>query len=212
MVDSEFVLSRFGFIAAYWRLFFQIEPNLQNGRFSLPIFRLPTEIRLEAELLFIDGERQIPKQTFYQYINGWKPSEVFIFQSACDALAYFQLRKMANSDVVFLIVGRNPDSEIIDYIKSSFSYAKISLGFPKDLLATISAIKVAGKLRDETIALRLDDDTVFCSYRNREVVISVAEFSLSRVSKLTGFWPKMKTLTPPHGHNSFFDFLKNSSR
>lgn len=182
---------------------------MDNGKICLPVSSFPAKLSLEPEILFIDGRRRVPSQTFYQYNDGWtKPLRVFIFQAATDALAYFQLKKLYETDSVFLVVGKNPSNEILDYIKSRFSYARFALGFPNNLLARLSAIKLAGRLSDEKIGLSLTDGKLLCSYRNKNVAVSIDRVSMSEVSKLTGFWPKIRMLKPPKGYECYYDFIR----
>ncbi|MCL4638341.1 MAG: hypothetical protein M5Z89_05060 [Olivibacter sp.] len=202
-------LTRTGFKAVYWRLFFLCDPKVEEGQIKLPINKLFPNEDLINEVLFIDGERRIPLQTYFQYNFDLNIcNEVYIFQSVTDALAYFQLKKMDEVPVVFLALGKSPSEKILQYVKTQFSGARFFLAYPNTLLAKVAEIKIIGYLKGEQIKIQLKDNLLLCKYRNREVSIASERLSLSEVQKLTGFWPKLRTLKPPKGYDSFYDLLR----
>lgn len=168
---------------------------------------------VKPEILYLDGERWIPSKTYFEFnvpVIASNTKVVYIFQSATDALAYFQIKSMANNDATFFVLGKNPSEAIIRYIKSWFNHARFILCYPNGLMGRISEIKTAGFLSNEHVRLELDNQRLICSYRNRKAIIPLDVVSLSQVSKLTGFYPKkIKTHKPKKGYDSFYDLIRS---
>lgn len=203
-------LSKIGFSAVYWRLFFGSDGCFYNGIINLPVQKPLGNDEFQHEVLFIDGSRRIPVQTYFQYNYGFKSSiQVYIFQCVTDALAFVQLKKMLDSNAVFLALGKNPSENVLQYVKDTFQGSQFLLGYPNSMLAKIAEIRIVGFLAGEKLGLELKDDKFYCKYKNKVVSIPVDRISLSEVRKLTGFRPKMRTLKPPKGHMSFYDLLRS---
>lgn len=203
-------LSKIGFEAAFWRLFFGSDACFQNGIIQMPIIRPFFYEEFQHEILFLDGRRSIPVQTYFQFNDGIQHRfDVYIFQSATDALAYIQLKDMIDSEVVFLVLGKNPSENVLKHVKSKFQGSRFFLAYPNNPLAKIAEIRIIGFLAGEKLGLELKDNRFYCNYRNRIVSIPLERVSLSEVLKLTGFRPKMRTLKPPKSYDSFYELLRS---
>jgi len=203
-------LSKIGFDAAFWRLFFGSEACFQNGVVKLPITRPFFYEEFQHEMLFLDGRRAVPLQTYFQFNDGIHHRfDVFIFQSATDALAYIQLKAMIDFEAVFLVLGKNPSENVLQHVKCKFQGSRFYLAYPNNPLAKIAEIRIVGFLAGEKIGLELNNNRFYCNYRNRIASIPMERVSLSEVSKLTGFRPKMRTLKPPRSYESFYDLLRS---
>lgn len=203
-------LSKIGFEAAIWQFFFGSDAIFQDGMIQLPIIRPLLNEEFQNEILFLDGRRSVPVQTYFQFNEGiLHRFDVYIFQSATDALAYVQLKDMIDSEVVFLVLGKNPSETLLQHVKSKFKGSRFFLAYPNNPLAKIAEIRIIGFLAEERLGLELKDNRFLCNYRNRIASIPLESVSLSAVLKLTGFRPKIRTLKPPKSYDSFYELLRS---
>ncbi len=211
--QDSFAISRLGFTAANWRLFFGQPPKLSKGAIELPITQRFQHSDFKPEILYLDGRRWIPSQTYFEFNASDLVSlqkKVYIFQSATDALSFFQIRSMVNMEAVFFVLGKNPRPEILNYVKENFAHAKFILCFPDNLMGRVSEIKIAGFLTNVQLILKLEGNRLLCRYGDKEASISLDSISLSKVSKLIGFYPKkIRTLKPKGGYQSFYDLIRD---
>lgn len=206
-------ISRLGFSAEHWCLFFGQEPKFHQGHIELPTSHRFQYMHLQPEILYFDGNRWIPSQAYFEYNFSdivSKDKKVYIFQSSVDALAYFQIKSMDGTNATFFALGKNPDKALIRYLKELFHYAKFILCFPRGLMSTVSEIITVGFLANEQLTLEINADVLLCSYRGKKEQIPIDILSWSNVSKQIGFYPKnVKTLKPPKGHKSFYDLIRS---
>src|SRR5690606_40547725 len=91
-------IARLGFSAVHWRLFFGTMPSFENGKIQLTVSERFDNMK--GEILFIDGKRITPLETYFEWgvTDIVMPDrKVYIFQSPLDGLAFFQMKKMAES-------------------------------------------------------------------------------------------------------------------
>lgn len=211
--DNILAISRLGFSAEYWYRFFGHDAEFQKGRIKLPTTHRFLYSDSQAEILYYDGKRLIPSQSYFEYNFSDIVSQgkkVYIFQSSTDALAYVQIKSMIETDATFFALGKNPNEDLVRHLKERFHYAKFILCFPRGLMSTLSEIKTAAFLANERLSLELINGALLCGYRNKKEEVPLDILSLSKISKQVGFYPKnIRTIKPPKDHNSFFDFLRS---
>src|SRR5690606_8708527 len=203
-------IARLGFSAVHWRLFFGNIPSFENG-----IIQSTVSDRfdnMEAEILFIDGKRITPLETYFEWgvTDIVMPDQkVYIFQSPIDGLAFFQMKKIAESSDVVIAVGKYPSGKVLSFIKCSFPTARFVICFPRNFLGNIADIRIASMLAGQNISMEIDSDRLVCSYKDRQTSVPLDMISLSKVSEFTGFYPKrIRTLKPKLGKESFFELLR----
>lgn len=206
---SEWIINRLGITAVHWRLFFGNPPAFVNGQVKSIVSDRFGD--LAPEILYIDGKRITPLQTFFEWGVAditMPEKKVYIFQSAFDALAFFQIRKMAESNDVIFVVGKYPSKNVLVYIKKSFPIAKFIICFPNNFFGSIADVRIAAILSDKSLSMEVVSNKLLCSYKSRDTAIPLDKVSLSKVSEFTGFSPKrIRTLKPKLGKESFFDLL-----
>lgn len=203
-------IARLGFSAVHWRLFFGTMPSFENGKIQLTVSERFDNMK--GEILFIDGKRITPLETYFEWgvTDIVMPDrKVYIFQSPLDGLAFFQMKKMAESTDAVFAVGKYPSEKVLGFIKSSFPTARFVICFPKNLLGNIADVRVASILAGQTVSMEIVSDRLVCSYKGRQTAVPLDLVSLSKVSEFTGFCPKrIRTLKPKLGKESFFDLLR----
>src|SRR5690606_15401105 len=204
-------IARLGFSAVHWRLFFGNIPTFESGKIQMTVS--DRFDNMEAEILFIDGKRITPLETYFEWgvTDIVMPDrKVYIFQSTIDGLAFFQMKKMAESTDVVFAVGKYPSEKVLSFIKNSFPTARFIICFPRNFLGNIADIRIASILAGRNISMEIDSDWLVCSYKGRQTAVPLDIISLSKVSEFTGFYPKrIRTLKPKLGKESFFELLRS---
>lgn len=210
MDDNEYAIARLGLSPTYWYTFFGNGANFYHEFIELPISDHPFNIRLRPEILYLDGSRWVPSQTYFQYKGTCLPTpKIYLFQSATDALAYIQINPSAGTSSIFLILGKNPPEAILQHIREQFYFARIIMAYPNSLMARISEIRIAGILSGKPVRMRIKSNNLVCDCNGKSRRLPLDAVSLSKVSKLTGLYSRIRTLKPPKNYQSFFDLIRS---
>lgn len=210
MDDNGYTIARLGLSPVDWYAFFGNRANFRHGFVELPITNHAYNFELQPEILYLDGRRSVPSQTYFQFNRAClPPKKVYLFQSATDALGYFQINPRASTDSTFLVLGKNPPETILQHIRERFHFAKIVLAYPNSLTGRISEIRIAGIISGKQVRMMIMSNNLLCDCNGRSVILPLDAVSLSRVSKLTGLYSRIRTLKPPKDYQSFFDLIRS---
>lgn len=210
MDDNNYTIARLGLSPVDWYVFFGDGANFHPEFIELPLTDYSCDVKLQPELLYLDGRRWIPSQTYFQFNGTCLPTQkVYLFQSATDAVGYFQINPRARADSTFLVLGKNPPESILQHIRERFYFAKIMLAYPNNLTGRISEIKIAGIISGKQVRMKIISNNLVCDCNGRSAILPLDAVSLSRVSKLTGLYSRIRTLKPPKDYQSFFDLIRS---
>lgn len=145
----------------------------------------------------------IPDNFTFQISPDGFVFEVILFASVLDLLSFIHLYKIDNK-TMYMAIGKYPAVETLKYIRENYSYAKITLCFPKDLFFVIQEIRTVNILRDKAIKFFKEDNTIICKNANKSTCLDIRNISLSAYKKQNGGFSKFKT-KKPKGFKSFLD-------
>jgi Toprim-like/Protein of unknown function (DUF3991) len=115
--------------------------------------------------------------------------QVFLFESAIDAMSFYQLfkDKFDFDNAAFISFGGGVSHKQIDTVLNTFPQAKYYSGFDNDVNGHVYDFVVEKKLNPKLVMdmKRVGEEFVI-KHKETEIKMPMAEFSLEKLSKLTG--------------------------
>lgn len=140
--------------------------------------------------------------------------QVYIFNSAIEALAYLSLHYdyLGNLDNILIIsIGLCPSPYQLHFIVENFKKRKILLVFGNDCLGRILDLKVIGGIIQLPIQITYQAEELFkIQFRNKVYFFKMEELTLSSFQICTGVRSKARTLKPKK-HNTFLHQITDLS-
>lgn len=193
--------------------------NEEQGNFAFPCSPSPNFSCSGDEKLYLDGTGVVPSAFFWEFstTDDNLVSKVFLFQSAVEAMAFYELKGGDFlRDSALVAVGSSVEFPLISTLKSRFFRASFFLVFPNDFAGRVSDVRVAGFLSGVNVSAKLVDGSVVFRYREREVSVPSEAVSLSKFEILSNVNLKTKTVKA-RGYRTHFlklraVFLSNKAR
>jgi len=182
------------------------------GRYLFPSAGLPGGKTGRPEVLYLDGTRTVPAEFLWKVPQGAAlgKTDVFLFQSATDAMAFFELKgSRALRGSALVAMGSGPGTELLQYLKKG-PYRNFVLCFPNDFLGRICDIRAGLCLSDRPASIAISTDgTVSIESKERKCAIRPEALSLSRVERDAGINIRPRTLKPPT-ETTFFEEMRTA--
>jgi hypothetical protein len=125
--------------------------------------------------------------------------QVFLFESAIDAMSFYQLfkEKFDFNNAAFISFGGGVAQKQIDTVLNSFPQAKYYSGFDNDVNGHVYDFIVEKKLNPKLVMdmKRVGEEFVI-KHKDAEIKMPMADFSLEKLSKLTGVEMKLYVAKP----------------
>src|SRR5690606_13272417 len=183
------------------------------GNYWFPCSKFSELHDCRAEKIYLDGTIVTPANFYWEVSPSdvFRPSTVFLFLSAVDAMAFSQSKSngfLSNS--VFIALGTNPVLEVIQVLSERFS-AKFVLCFPDDFFGRLNDVRVAAFLEGYNVSVRLEGAESVFVLREKEIRIPNDQVSLSKFERAAGLDLKART-SKPRGYRTFFELLRGLQR
>jgi len=128
---------------------------------------------------------------------------VYLFASVLDLLSYLNLYTI-NDTILLMAIGKYPSEETLKLIRTKYSYAKITLCFPKDFFFVIQEIRAVNILKNKSVTFYKNNNEIICKTLDKITYLDIRDMSLSQYKKYNGGFSKFKT-KKPKGYSSFLE-------
>lgn len=181
-----------------------------QGSFAFPCAALHGFRFTGTERLYLDGTRILTSGFFWTFLpdGDCNVARVFLFSSATDAMAFYQIRDAAFfRNAVVYAIGPCPAHDVVETLKSMHPVARFSLCFPNDVMGRIRDVIVASSLERTAVSVRSAGEEYVFRVRGKEVPLRAGHVSLSRFEKVSGLHLSART-EKPKGQRSFFELVR----
>lgn len=187
---------------------------------------IPSEIQAffhaESDLSFSYGDQferygsgfHIVPSTQNLWVAGLpSASHLIITYSVMEAMAFITLNRHRFprlEQIAFVAIGNRLYVEQVDWIRQNYQGRKITLIFDNDIVGHITAIKLAGGIRNMPVQLFLLGMQVRMVTRKKQVIIDAGNLSLFAFEEAFGLRPRFRAPKPRLAF-TFLDQLRNSA-
>jgi len=182
----------------------------KTGRYVFPSAELPGRKTGRPEVLYMDGTRTVPAEFFWKIPQEREmgKTDVFLFQSAVDAMAFFELKGSGYVEGAALAaIGSGPGTELLQSLKKG-PYRNFALCFPNDFLGRICDVRAGLALSNRPASIAISaDGTVAIASKGRKCALRPEDLSLSRVERAAGINIRARTLKPADGTTFFEEMM-----
>lgn len=140
-------------------------------------------------------------------------SHVVITYSVMEAMAFATLnlhRFPRLGHMAFIAIGNRLHAEQADWIRKNYPGRKFTLVFGNDLVGHITAIKLAGGIRNIPVQVFLSGAQVYIHTGKKQVMIDAGQLSLYAFEEAFGLRPRFRTPRPRLAL-TFLEQLQNSA-
>lgn len=183
--------------------------NREQGNYTFPCSLLQGFSFNRSETVYFDGTRLVPSEFFWEVspVESLGKRNVFLFQSATDAMAFLELKGLEYlSNSILVAIGSSPSFSLIEALKSR-PYGNFVLCFPNDFFGRLCDVKVGLFLSGFEASMEISDDGVVIEAKGRRSTLKETEISLSKFEKVAGVNLKIRTLKPSQAA-TFFEELR----
>lgn len=147
----------------------------------------------------------------FSHGNGAMVSDVYFFESAFDAMAYYQMNKarMNAETRPFALVslgGTFSDQQVLGVI-DRFPNATLSDCFDNDIAGRINAIRLMGVAENKPVKITKEGDKVSVSTDDKSIFIDFNRSIASQLYKGLDFKIRLNEETPPKAYKDWNDCL-----
>lgn len=171
-------------------------------------FVFPSQYNTHPERLFLNGNHFVPGTHWWENKSVIHTSSVYIFDSVIQALSFCNLKQLCLDETHLIVVG---SASHILKVKPFFELVqgkKIRFVFPNTLIGKINETLFAFELKKKELKIRVDGETVLCTYKDVHKKIPFHLFSFNRVMKEYGMLLKyISTIKPPKPYKTFNQML-----
>jgi len=190
----------------------------------LTVLGIPLEIQAffdaEAELSFSFGDQFERYGSGYHIVpstrNLWvaglaNAAHLIVTYSVMEAMAFITLNRHRFprlEQLAFVAIGNRLYVEQVDWIRGNYPGRKVTLIFDKDLVGHITAIKLAGGIRNIPVQVFLSGANVRINTNRKQIIMDAGKLSLYAFEEAFGLRPRFRSPKPRQAF-TFLDQLRN---